>query len=73
LDPLIKSQLLYQLSYEVIFASFKVDCFWLSSFVEVSLSIAMQRYGVFLNPPNVFEYFFKFISKNMSFCEFQNI
>ena len=43
LDPLIKSQLLYQLSYEVIFASFKVDCFWLSIFVEVSPSIAMQR------------------------------
>ena len=45
LDPLIKSQLLYQLSYGVIFA-------------EVSPSIAVQSYALFLNPPNFFGSFF---------------
>ena len=55
LDTLIKSQVLYQLSYGC-----NIFCSSFRAFSE----LRVQRYGVFLNLPNFFETFFEKRQKN---------
>ena len=51
LDTLIKSQVLYQLSY---------GCIIFSASFSALTELRVQRYGVFLKPPNFFLFFFDF-------------
>ena len=69
LDTLIKSQVLYQLSY---------GCIIFCSSSRALSELRVQRYGVFLNPPNILRTFFEkkmkkgSISDEMSlFLEYQ--
>ena len=61
LDTLIKSQVLYQLSYGCIYQRIK------SAFLDLRL----QKYNVFFEPPNFFPYFFNFISSYLFFRTFR--
>ncbi len=54
LDTLIKSQVLYQLSYKRIISK--------KQFRVIS-ELRVQRYAFFLNPPNIFSFFSVFLLK----------
>ena len=49
LDTLIKSQVLYQLSY---------GCIIFTTSISTLPDLRVQRYGVFSKPPNILETFF---------------
>ncbi len=56
LDTLIKSQVLYQLSYKRNFSKMQ------SGIVP---ELRVQRYAIFLNPPNIFTVFSAFLAEKM--------